>query len=346
MKLYLMLFCLLISAFSFGQDKKYKISAIGFYNVENLFDVNDDDDVRDTEFTPAGKRRWDKPKYEEKLSNLADVIKTLGTDQSKDGVALLGLAEVENRGVLEDLVNQRQIRKRNYQIIHEDSPDKRGIDVALIYQEELFSPISHKYHLLDIKRGKNQDRVFTRDVLHVSGMLDGEKIHVLVNHWPSRSGGEKRSRPLRNAAAKLCKSITDSIRIEEKNAKIFIMGDLNDDPVSPSLRSILKARESASKTPEGGLFNPMYAYYKKGIGSNAYRDAWSLFDQIVISQSLLPKDQAGFFYYKAVVHNPNNLVQAFGQYKGYPFRTFSGDTYIAGYSDHFPVYLYLLKEIK
>ncbi|GLR15446.1 endonuclease/exonuclease/phosphatase family protein [Portibacter lacus] len=341
---YLILSLFLITAVSSNaQEKKYKISSIGFYNLENLFDINDDDEVSDTEFTPEGSKNWTKEKYNEKLGNLSSVIATLGTDQNKDGVAILGVSEVENRGVLEDLVKQRAIKKRNYQIIHEDSPDRRGIDVALLYQEEFFTPIAHKYHPLMIYR--DDKRVYTRDVLYVSGMLDGEKIHVLVNHWPSRSGGEKRSRPLRNAAAKLNKMITDSIKVEEPMAKIFIMGDLNDDPTSPSLKNVLQARQSATKTPDGGFFNPMWAYYKKGIGSNAYRDAWSLFDQIVVSQALLPKTQEGFFYYKAVIHNPNSLVQPFGQYKGYPFRTFAGDTYISGYSDHFPVYVLLLKEI-
>lgn len=327
-----------------GQQKQYKISSIGFYNLENLFDTIDDKDVRDTEFTPGGSKNWTVEKYQEKLGNLAQVISDLGTNENKEGVAILGVAEVENKGVLEDLVKQEAIESRAYQIIHEDSPDKRGIDVALLYREDLFSPIYYKYHPLMIFR--EGERVYTRDVLHVSGLLDGEKIHVFVNHWPSRSGGEKRSRPGRNAAAALNKSIADSIRISEPNAKIIIMGDLNDDPISPSLKSILRARPRAGNTPEVGFFNPMWTFYKKGIGSNAYRDAWSLFDQIIVSQSLLAKDQDGFFYYKAAINNESNLVQHFGQYKGYPFRTFSGDTYIAGYSDHFPVYVLLLKEIK
>lgn len=343
MKFRLFVFALCLTSVCFGQEKKYKISAIGFYNLENLFDIKDSDDTNDSEFTPSGSKQWTKDKYKEKLSNIAKVVNDLGKENTKDGVAILGVAEVENRTVLEDLVKQKQIRRKNYQIIHQDSPDRRGIDVALIYQKELFTPTYHKYHPLIIYR--EDERVFTRDILHVSGILDGEHIHVLVNHWPSRSGGEKRSRPGRNAAAKLCKSISDSIKIKEPLAKIFIMGDLNDDPVSPSLKNILQARSKRDKTPDGGFFNPMYAYYKKGIGSNAYRDAWSLFDQIIISEPLLRKEQEGFFYYKAVIHNPNELVQSFGQYKGYPFRTFAGDTFIAGYSDHFPVYLYLLKEI-
>jgi hypothetical protein len=344
MKYLQLLLILFITTQGFSQEKKYKISSIGFYNVENLFDINDDEDVRDTEFTPNGSKNWTQEKYNEKLGNLAKVIADLGVDQNKEGVALLGVSEVENRGVLEDLVKQEAISKRKYKIIHEDSPDKRGIDVALIYQEDLFTPLDYKYHPLMIFR--NNQRVFTRDVLHVSGNLDGEKIHVLVNHWPSRSGGEKRSRPGRNAAAALNKSIADSIKINEPEAKIFIMGDLNDDPISPSLKNVLQARPRASNTPKGGFYNPMWAFYKKGIGSNAYRDAWSLFDQIVVSQALLSKEQDGFFYYKAVINNKNELVQPFGQYKGYPFRTFSGDTYISGFSDHFPVYVLLLKEIK
>ncbi len=329
-------------SFCFGQSKNYKISTIGFYNVENLFDTVDSDDTNDTEFTPNGIRNWTSEKYNEKLSNLASVINTLGIKDNKDGVAILGIAEVENRKVVEDLVKQQQIQNKHYKVIHEDSPDRRGIDVALIYQESLFEPTSYSYHPLIFYR--DGQRVFTRDILLVDGILDGEKIHIMVNHWPSRSGGEKISQPGRNAGAQLCKDLADSIKVNEPNAKIFIMGDLNDDPVSPSLKNVLRARPQVEKTPKNGFFNPMWAYYKKGIGSNAYRDAWSLFDQIVVSQSLLDKNDKGFFYYKAVIHNPIELVQPSGQYKGYPWRTFSGDTYISGFSDHFPVYLCLLKE--
>lgn len=341
---YFIIFLLLISFLvSYGQETKYKISAVGFYNVENLFDTVDSEDTNDQEFTPTGLKQWTEEKYAIKLTNMATVIKSLGTEKTKDGLAFLGLAEVENYKVLEDLVNHRIIKSRKYAIIHEDSPDRRGIDVAMIYQPSLFTPISHKYYPLLIYR--SDQRIYTRDILYVNGLLDGESIHVLVNHWPSRSGGEKRSRPSRNAAALLCKNISDSIRIEEPNAKIIIMGDFNDDPISPSLKRVLDAREYEYETPKDGFFNPMYAFYKKGIGSNAYRDAWSLFDQIIVSQSFLPKDQKGFFFYQAVIHNKNELLQPFGQYKGYPFRTFSGDTFIGGYSDHFPVYLYLLKEV-
>ncbi|WP_235298892.1 endonuclease/exonuclease/phosphatase family protein [Portibacter marinus] len=326
-----------------GQDKQYKISTIGFYNLENLFDIKDDDEVRDSEFTPEGSKNWTFEKYHEKLEHLSHVIQDLGTDENNDGVAILGVSEVENRGVLEDLVLQKAIKDRNYKIIHEDSPDKRGIDVALLYQAEKFQPISYKYHTLHLQR--DGERVYTRDVLHVHGNLDGEDIHLLVNHWPSRSGGEKKSRPGRNAAAKLNKEICDSLQQVSPKAKILIMGDLNDDPISPSLKSILKARQHVSNTPKNGFYNPMWAFYKKGIGSNAYRDAWSLFDQIIVSETLLDRMQEGFFYYRAGIHNKNELVQTFGQYKGYPFRTFSGDTYIAGYSDHFAVYVHLLKTV-
>lgn len=343
MKVLPVLFLLFSIYFSNAQEKNYKITALGFYNVENLFDIYDDPEKNDEEFTPEGKRRWNASTYNSKLDNLADAISELGIEKTSDGLAILGLSEVENKAVIEDLVKHDKLKGRNYQIIHEDSPDRRGIDVALIYQENLFKPLNYHYYPLMIFR--DDERIYTRDILYVSGELDDEIIHILVNHWPSRSGGEKRTRPSRNAAALKCKIISDSIRTHDPAAKIFIMGDLNDDPISPSLKKVLNAKRLPSQTPKDGFYNPMYELYKKGIGSNAYRDAWSLFDQIIISQPLLNKNQQGFFFYQVVIQNKTELVQKFGQYKGYPFRTFSGDTFINGYSDHFPVYLYLLKEI-
>jgi hypothetical protein len=184
----------------------------------------------------------------------------------------------------------------------------------------------------------------TRDILLVSGLLDGEPINVLVNHWPSRSSGEKETAPLRNAAGDLCRSIAQNILKENPDAKIIIMGDLNDDPVDESLLKHLQTKTKPENVTRGDLFNPMWQMYKDGIGSLAYKDSWNLFDQIVVSSGILDKNKGGYHLYKTRVFNKSFLLQKDGQYKGYPFRTFAGGVYMNGYSDHLPVYILLVKE--
>ena len=324
-------------------EKQYKVACIGFWNFENLFDTKDNPDVRDSEFTPNGRKNYTKEIYNEKQGHLADVISQLGTDMTPDGPAILGVCEIENKGVLEDFVSQKKMAKQNYSIVHYDSPDKRGIDVALLYQPKYFEVTASKNIPLMIYEDKG-DRIYTRDILFVSGNFDGEPLHVLVNHWPSRSGGEARSAPRRNAAAALCRSVIDSLQTADPNVKVIVMGDMNDDPSNKSMCKILRAKGKQKKVQQGDLFNPMYDFFKKGIGTTAWRDAWSLFDQIAFSEKLLDKNQKGYFFHKAAVHNKKFMVQKTGQFKGYPLRTFVGDTYKGGYSDHFPVYIYLLKE--
>ena len=327
-----------------AQEKQYKVAGIGFYNFENLFDTLDTPKVRDTEFTPGGSRLWNTRIYQEKLDHLARVVSELGTELSPDGVAILGVAEIENRSVLEDFVAQPKIKNRNYQIVHYDSPDHRGIDVALIYQPKYFQVTGSKAIPLLIYED-NGERKFTRDILLVSGLFDGDTLHVLVNHWPSRSGGESVSQAYRNAGALVCKNVSDSLLQLNPNAKIVIMGDLNDDPTSPSVKKILNAQRKKEKVKKGGRYNPMYDLYKKGIGTLAWRDSWNLFDQIILSYGLVKPKGEGYQYFRTTVYNKKYLVQKTGQFQGYPFRSFSRNTYIGGFSDHFPVYIFLLKEI-
>ncbi len=326
----------------FSQEgKKYKVVGIGFYNLENLFDtINDVELLISEEFTPDGPKQWTSERYKEKLGNMAEVISRVAADVTPDGIAILGVSEIENRGVLEDLVKEGAIAGRNYKIVHYDSPDKRGVDVGLLYNPKYFEVTASKSYLLSM-----EDTSFrSRDQLVVSGLLDGEKIHIIVNHWPSRSGGEKKSRPKRNAAGDLSRHIVDSLLSLDKNAKILVMGDLNDDPVNPSVKEHLRAKGKESRLEEGDLFNPMYKMYQDGIGSLAYRDSWNIFDQVIISQGLLGKDKSDYKFHKAKVFNKNFLLQKEGRYAGYPLRTFGGGVYLGGYSDHFPVYIYLIKE--
>lgn len=321
---------------------EYKVVCVGFYNLENLFDTEDDPKINDTEFTPEGANHYTKEIYQEKLSHLARVISLLGTGTTPDGVALLGVSEVENRGVLEDLIAQPQLADRHYQIVHYDSRDRRGIDVALLYQEKYFAYDSSTVVPLATHISENGDTSYSRDVLIVYGKLDTEPIAIAVNHWPSRYGGEKATAPLRNAVARINKTIVD--RNTQAGINTILMGDLNDDPINTSVKGILRAKASEDKVFPDEMFNPMYRYYKRGVGTTAYQDAWSLFDQIILSSGFV-NDKSGYHFYRAQVFNEPFLTQKSGRYKGYPYRTFSGNTYIGGYSDHFPVFVLLVKPI-
>ena len=330
----------------FSQEKKaYKVNTIAFYNLENLFDTENDPLTYDDDRTPDGKDHWTEEIYQDKLKNMAKVMAEIGADVSGNTPTIIGVCETENRKVLEDLVNQETLVEQDYGIIQFDSPDRRGIDVALLYKKKLFTPTHYKAkELLIYDDNDKSKRVFTRDQLVVSGMLDGEKIHLIVNHWPSRSGGEKRSRSKRIKAAKLNRQIIDSIFSDEPYAKIITMGDFNDDPTSPSVKDHLNAQRESNGMQMRELFNPMEDLAKQGYGSLAYRDSWNLFDQIIISTELTKKDFSSYRFYKAGIYNKTYLVNAHGRYKGYPYRSFASGSYTGGYSDHFPVYIYLVKE--
>ncbi|MCB0525411.1 MAG: endonuclease/exonuclease/phosphatase family protein [Saprospiraceae bacterium] len=336
---------LFFSTIAFSQKgDDYEVASIGFYNLENLFDTIDSPTTRDYDFLPAGRLHWDSSKYYIKQANLAKVIALLGTDLSPDGVALLGVAEVENRQVLEDLVIQKEIESRHYQIVHYDSPDERGIDVGLLYQPKYFSVLGSKAFPVDLIDKETKEPDYTRDVLYVAGLFNGEPMHILVNHWPSRGGGEARTAYARAAAASVCKSVADSIKAVDEDAKIIVMGDLNDDPDSKSLTQVLKARRSADDLKKSELYNPMFDIYKNGNGTLAYRDSWNLFDQLIVSKGLVNKKTGGWQLYKAQIFKQPWMFQTEGAFRGYPLRTFVGDIFLNGYSDHLPVYMYLLKK--
>ena len=344
-KNFLLLLLFFTTSFLFAQEKQVKAACIGFYNFENLFDTEDDPEIKDDEFTPKGKRRWEPDLYNEKIDNMASVVSQLGTDLTKDGVAILGVAEVENKKVLEDFVLNEKIADRNYKIVHHDSPDKRGIDVAMLYQEKYFT-YTHKKEVPLMLYKKDGSRRFTRDIVVVSGKFDGEDMHVLLNHWPSRSGGENRSKKGRNDAGKICKTIVDSLYKENPMAKVIVMGDLNDDPNSPSVKKFMAAKDDKKQVFNSNIYNPFCKFYKKGLGTTAWRDAWSLFDQILVSGSLVENKNNGYAFYKAEVFKKPWMLQKSGQYQGYPYRTFVGDVYQGGYSDHLPVLIYLVKEVQ
>lgn len=337
----LILCCLATNA----QKKDYKPVVIAFYNCENFYDTVNNTMVNDEEFLPNGPRNYNTSVYFDKVGKLARVISEIGTDINPDGPALLGVAEVENDTVLTDLVHNKQIEKRGYKIVHYDSKDVRGVDVGLLYNPKYFT-VEASDKLFVKLPGGSKDSYFTRDVLWVKGKLDGETVHIYVNHWPSRVGGEVRSAPARAAAAMVCKHHMDSIAKVDGYQKVIIMGDLNDDPVSPSVTKVLNAKENITDVMVGGLYNPWIELYKKGYGTLAYQDAWGLFDQIMLSYPWLNKNQDGLFFYQQHIFNKEYMVENKGRYKGYPMRTWDGMTYRGGYSDHFPTYIILLKKIK
>ncbi|WBV55486.1 endonuclease [Chryseobacterium daecheongense] len=394
MKKNLSLFMFLLSMFTFAQQGQLrKVAAVGFLNVENLFDTIPSADYIDgtkainnpafhrsipldsirfleaekydgpwsdgllkgkkavryqsgyEEFTPKSSKNYNTKVYKTKLANEAKVISELGSQYTKTAPAVVGLIEVENRQVIQDLIKEPALAKYDYGIIHYNSYDYRGIDVALIYQKRRFTVTNSLKKELKIfnETGK---REYTRDILVVTGFLDNEKVAFFMNHWPSRRGGEAVSLPKRNAAAVLLKQQMDSVRAADPSTKLFAMGDFNDDPVSSSLKNHLKAvgnsKDLNDNTP---YLNLMYPLYKKGVASLAYQDAPNLFDQIIVSKNLI-SDQVTKEYsvYRAEIYAPAYLVNKEGNYKGYPFRSWNGDQFTGGYSDHFPAFVILQKE--
>lgn len=348
-----------ITTFAHAQDKKFAVHTVAFYNIENFYDTINDPNTRDDEWV------YSKKYYQKKVSNIAKVISQLGTGENPNSPTIIGLAEVENRKVLEDLVKDPQIIGKDYGIVHFDSPDRRGIDCAFLYQKKYFKPNSYSNVPLyiteeDTKSDKKEKKIteeatddkndadvktkqiHTRDQILLSGFLDGEEIHFIVNHWPSRRGGEKISSPLREMAAALNVKIIDSLQKINPNAKVLTMGDLNDGPYNNSLKKVLKTKANKKDVEPLGMFNPMENMAKKGIGTLAYRDAWDIFDQIILTEPLIREDYSNWHFWKAGVYNKPFMIQTTGQYKGYGLRNNAVEP---GYSDHFPVYVYLIKQV-
>ena len=323
--------------------RNFKIHTVAFYNLENLFDTINDENKND-EASPIMEIRFNRGKiYREKVSNMANVISQIGFDVTKRPPSILGICEVENRMVVEDLISDEKLRKYNYGIVHYESPDDRGIDVGLIYNKDVFKVKNSNSHDVFITGNNSSKRRNTRDQLVVSGYLDGELMHFIVNHWPSRGADETK----RIAAAEVNNFIIDSLRSKYENPKIITMGDFNDDPFDKSIKKILGAKKNIKDVKKNDLYNPFETILvDEGVGSNAYRDKWQLFDQIILSKPFLDKNYKDYQLYKAGVFNKSFLINKKGKFKGYPFRSFSYGTFTGGYSDHLPPYIYLLKEIK
>ena len=343
--LYYFLSSIFILSFdSFSVQNKFKVHTVAFYNLENLFDTINDISKRD-EASPIMEMKYNRSVvYDKKIMNLSKVISEIGYEETKTLPTLVGLCEVENKNVVVDLINSNHLKSANYGISHFDSPDERGIDVALIYKKNMFEVINEKSHYLKLMYESGKIN-YTRDQLVVEGRLENDKIYLIVNHWPSRSGGELRSRPYRNRAAELNMFIIDSIQSIDPNAKILTMGDFNDDPTNESIKKILRAKESRNNIKNFELYNPWESLFKSGVGTLVYRDNWNLFDQIIFTGSLINEKEKKIRYYKSEVFSPKYLFNKSGRWKGYPYRSFWGGGFTDGYSDHLPVYVLLVKEL-
>ncbi len=319
------------------------VFGVAFYNLENLFDTINNNGKYDLEFSPQGSRQWNSEKYWSKINNLAYCISKMVTKNTPMGPAIIGVSEIENKSVLDDLVRAKDIKQWRLQVVHHDSPDRRGVDVGLLYNPRLFKVLDVTNHTLVIPDNPN---FRTRDQMCVTGILDGDTLSVIVNHWPSRLGGQERSSYLREAAGELSKHIADSLWAIRPNQGVIVMGDLNDNPQDKSCAVELGAKRDQDKVEPHGFFNPWWRVLDKGIGTLAYKGQWNLFDQIIISGTLLKHNHAPLQYSSCKVNNFDFLFDTEGQRQGYPKRTFASGAWLNGYSDHFPTIIFLHKARK
>ena len=338
---------MLLMTFFAEAQKKYSVYAVGFYNLENLFDTCHDEGKNDYEFLPTGSYRWDGIRYSHKLHNMARALSDMGTDVLPGvGCAVIGVSEVENAKALTDLVNQPELKARNFKFAHIEGPDNRGVDCALLYNPSLF-----KYErdtLYQYVQELEKDSAFkTRGFLTVEGKIADEPVVIIVCHWPSRFSGSF----YRESAARQVRVIKDKLLAENPERKIFVMGDMNDDPNNKSMVSDLSAKPEIANVKDGDMYNPWYNLLaKQGTGTLVYNGSYNLFDQIVMTPNLLDlkgkKDYTKLTFFKNQIQRMPYLFQTEGKYKGTPKRTTAGGVWLDGFSDHLPVCVYLVKEQK
>ncbi|RNC88473.1 MAG: endonuclease [Winogradskyella sp.] len=307
---------------------------IAFYNIENLFDTKDDIHTNDDDFLPTSAKRWTEKRYNKKLRKLSKVMSQIGEDNVDLPPAIIGVAEVENRTVVEDLINSKHLKHYNYDIVHYDSLDERGIDVALIYNTDVFEVSNSETFSVYLTK-EDGTRDYTRDVLLVSGRLNDEQIHFIVNHWSSRRQGQKETEYKRMAAAETVNRVIEVLNSNYDDPKVIVMGDFNDSPQNNSLLSIEE---------KSHLYNPFKKISTSQKGSLNHDFEWFIFDQILISTNFFNVTSTKFNLSKADVYNSKFLTQYRGKYQGQPFRTYVGKRYKGGYSDHFPVYIELKED--
>lgn len=340
-----LIFTLLMASFivvCFAQ-KPYKVM---FYNLENFFDTINDPEVRDDEFTPEGPKQWNSAKYNKKLANIERVLFDLAAFD-RNYPAVIGVSEVETRSVLEDIVATPKLAPADYRIVHYDSPEARGVDVAFLYRPAVFELEGSRAVKTEIPGLPNFK---TRDILTMWGKIENEPFFFMVAHWPSRLGGKDASEFKRIAVGEQMRRIADSVLKADPATKVVAMGDFNDDPNDRSLAEGLGAKAKMKELEPGDFFNPFAAVFRAGLGTLAYGDAWNLFDNIVVTENLatgsegalkLQRSEGSKFY--GNIFKRHYMVQKEGSFKGYPLRTFVGNNFQGGYSDHFPVFIYFAK---
>ncbi|MCK4661525.1 MAG: endonuclease [Bacteroidales bacterium] len=312
------------------------------YNIENLFDTINDPDKLDEDFTPNGKYKWTSKRYNIKINKIAKVLQSINSAELPE---IIGLVEIENKEVLKDLISNKNLIKGKYEIISEESPDRRGIDVAILYRKDEFKYITHKAIPVSYPFSPNSR---TRDILYVKGVASQiDTFHIFVNHWSSRRGGQEKSEIKRIHSAKILRNSIDSIFKLNLNSKIIIIGDFNDNPTNKSIFYILKANNKRKNYEPTELYNLLYDKHDTiNTGTYLYKNNWDMLDNLIVSQSLL-KTSKGYYtnyngghIYKPIwicYTNKNTGIK-------HPNRTYIGSKYVGGYSDHFPVYMILNKK--
>lgn len=338
-----LLFALCLFAHAEG-NARLSMHAVAFYNLENLFDITHDEGKNDYDFLPDGSYHWNHLKYSHKLSNMSRVLADLGTDYTPQGASIIGLCEVENDHVLDDLLAQEPLRARGYRYIHFEGPDKRGIDCALVYDPAVFKVKKSFQKQYVYEKDTDRNRT-TRPFLCVQGKLAGDPLTIVVCHWPNRGA----TAYYRDIAGKQVREMTDSIRKADPKTHIIVMGDLNDDPDDHSVATHLGARRTRESVGDGDFYNPWWDVLRgKGQGTVIYQGGWKLFDQILLSKSLIStaKEYKRLTLRNQHVFQRDYLLQHDGKFKGAPKRTYSGGVWLDGYSDHLPTLVYLVKTTK
>lgn len=336
---------LVVATTAVAQEKKIGVYGVGFYNLENLFDTCHDEGKNDYEYLANGTNKWNAMKYESKLANMSKVLAEMGTDLLKNiGCAIIGVSEVENARALSDLVAQPALAARNFKFCHVEGPDKRGVDCGLLYNPRFFEPKDVKLYPYVQKLEKDSGFV-TRGFLTVKGSLAGDDIAVIVCHLPSRAATSF----YRELGAEQMRHLKDSLIAAEPNLKVIVMGDMNDDPMDPSMAKSLRARKKIADVKSGDMLNPWWKTLADGNGTIKYDGGYNLFDQIILSPQLLnpegKKDFSTLKYVKHQIFSREYMLQQEGKFKGYPKRTFSGGVWLNGFSDHLPSIVYLAKEL-
>jgi len=313
------------------ETKTTTFHTLAFYNIENLFDIYDDELTRDDDFLPTAEKRWTIKRYKNKLRKLGFVISEIGKKQTNKPPAIVGLAEVENADVIKDLISSKHLAEIDYDYVHYDSSDERGIDVALLYDKTRFEVAHSKNYAIELFN-EHEETDYTRDILLVSGLFEGLELHIIVNHWPSRRNGDNETNHKRMIASEKVVEIISSIKDKNAEAKIMVMGDFNDDPTNESIENLVKSH---------GLFNPMETLISNDRGTTSYNQEWNLFDQFLFTHNFFERKINSLRYVEADIFDEDFLKLYDGKYKGTPYRTYVGRRYKGGYSDHFPVYLTL-----